>query len=173
MKVVTDAVRDFEKEAQLLFEPFDTSFKPRAYSAEQTLSDLRDLTVVQADFLKQGVRSVENSLFRGAIVIAFCAPSDLCADLAARRSKEVLGVRAKWSYSSKHELLESYPDFQIFDALKDAKVVSKSENKTLHSLLHRRNECAHPSDFSPNADEALGYIRETMRIVDKLSKKLK
>lgn len=168
MKSIVSVIRLFERRAQEIFEPFDTSVRPRAFSAERVLDDLSDLTAVQADFLRQAVRSVENGLFRGSIVIAFCAISDICAELAFGERQAMAGARPKWIYSSKEELLEHYPDYQVFEALRDARLVSKSLCKTLHSLLHRRNECAHPSGYSPGADEALGYIREAMRVVSDL-----
>lgn len=32
--------------------------------------------------------------------------------------------------------------------------------KSLHGLLHRRNQCAHPSDYYPDQNQALGYVGE-------------
>ena len=171
MRVILRAAEDFEKEANRIFLPFDTSRSARVFDAAKALSEISSLTSVQADFLRQSVRSVESGIYRGAIVMAFCAISDIAADLAVSEQASVKSVRSKWSFNSKDELLEQFPDSQVFDALKEAGVVTRTIQKTLHSLLHRRNQCAHPSAFQPGPDEALGYIRECMATLAALEPK--
>jgi len=71
-------------------------------------------------------------------------------------------------FVDKQTLCDEQGDYAIILALKEARVISKLEMKSLHGLLHRRNQCAHPSNYFPSANEALGYIDEAIGSARKL-----
>jgi hypothetical protein len=56
----------------------------------------------------------------------------------------------------------------VIEAGKDAGAYSKTTMKALHGLLNRRNECAHPSEYFPDLNEALGYIGELFKRIKQL-----
>ena len=66
---------------------------------------------------------------------------------------------------------EKYPEFQIIEAAKDMKILTKSEMKALHGLLSKRNECAHPSEYFPDLNETLGYISELLNRIGKINER--
>jgi hypothetical protein len=44
-------------------------------------------------------------------------------------------------------------------------------NETIHGMLSKRNECAHPNDFFPDMNMTLGYISELLSRVAALQPK--
>lgn len=152
----------FEAEAAELLSTSDGAIQSRVYNASDALKRISELTFEQADALKQSIRCVEHNLYQAAFVMAWTAVADLILDISVSRLSEVKAVRTKWKFSDKVSLSEECGDFAIVEALKDSKIISKSEMKTLHGLLHRRNQCAHRSDIFPTANEALGFIDEVV-----------
>ena len=43
--------------------------------------------------------------------------------------------------------------------------------KSLHGLLSKRNECAHPSDYEPEFSETIGYVSELLNRIKKYEMK--
>jgi hypothetical protein len=161
-KEVVSSVRRFEKEAAKLLANFDGAVAARAFNAHEALVEVNGLSIEQSDSLKQAVRCVEHNLYRAAFVMAWTAVADLLLVLAIKNEPEIKTARPKWKFEDKASLSDAFGDHAIVEALKEAKVISKGQMKSLHGLLHRRNQCAHPSDYFPSADEALGYIREAI-----------
>jgi hypothetical protein len=83
--------------------------------------------------------------------------------------KKIQAVRPKWQCGSVSELIENYGEFQQVEVLKTAGIIDKNAMKGLHSLLHKRNECAHPGPYSPDLNEALGYMSEAFQRIRILS----
>lgn len=140
----------------------DEAVASRAYNAHDALERVSKLSFEQADSLKQAVRSVEAGLNKAAFVLSWIALADLMLEVAVAKIAEVKLARPKWKYTDKTSLAEDHGDYAIAQALKEAGVISKSEMKTLHGLLHRRNQCAHRSDVFPTANEALGFVDEAL-----------
>ena len=156
-------VDDFFLEVSELLGTNDGAVTSRAYNAADALKMVSNLSFEQSDSFKQAVRSVEAGLYRAAFVLAWTALADIILILAVNEIDKVRLVRSKWKYTDKGSLSEEHGDFAIVEALKEAKVITKSDMKTLHGLLHRRNQCAHKSNVFPTANEALGYIDESVK----------
>lgn len=60
-------------------------------------------------------------------------------------------------------------DFQLIEAARKLGLCTKTFMKALHGLLNKRNECAHPSDFFPDLNEALGYLSEIFKRIETLN----
>lgn len=161
-------VNNFHSECSSLLGKHEDALATRVFHARQTLERVNTLSFEQSDALKQAVRCVESGLFKAAFVIAWTAPADLLLGLGERKKAEIKVVRPKWEYHDKTSLSETQSDYAIIEALKEGKVIGKSDMKTLHGLLHRRNQCAHPSQVHPDANAALGYISETIPVCLKL-----
>lgn len=159
------SVKNFEEDVTSLTAYFDGAIHSRTYKAHEALLEVDSLTVQQKDSLKQAVRCVEHELYRSAFVMAWTALADLLLEACVSQAPKVQKVRSSWKLEDKESLSEHTGDFAIIDALKEIGHISKSTRKSLHGLLHRRNQCAHPSSYYPTADEALGYIREAIGLV--------
>jgi hypothetical protein len=85
--------------------------------------------------------------------------------------KKLATIRTKWPYSTVEDLRENVNEFQLIDACRDLGLASKNDVKALHGLLNKRNECAHPSEFFPGLNDALGYISEILMRIEKLRPK--
>ena len=78
-------------------------------------------------------------------------------------------LRPNWKASDLTELREYNSEYQIIDAAKELKFCTKNQAKALHGLLNKRNECAHPSDYYPELNEALGYLSELFKRISALN----
>lgn len=165
-------IEGFANEAKELLGQSEGSYSVRAYNAHDSLARVGKLTFVQADFFRQSIRCVEAGLYRAAFVMAWTAIADLLLILGEQKQAKIKVVRPRWKFVDRETLAEEQGDFAIVLALKEAKCVSKADMKSLHGLLHRRNQCSHPSSFFPGANEALGYIHEAISEAEKLVAKL-
>ncbi len=162
----------FETEVSKFLGGAEEAVASRAYNAHEALKKVSALSFNQADSLKQAVRCVEAGLNQAAFVLAWTALSDLLLEVTVDQLEAVKDAREKWKFTDKTSLAEEHGDFAITEALKAAKVITKSEMKTLQGLLHRRNQCAHRSDVFPTANEALGYIDEAIPSAEVLLSRL-
>jgi len=117
--------------------------------------------ITQAWFKGQGYTSgndmiVLATMRKLGIVSSGGEPTDF---YDALRGKDRAAV-AEHVRSAYRPLFELYPDAQQKDA------------EALHGLLNTRNECAHPSDFFPDLNDAVGYVSSLVKRVDHLQKKV-
>jgi hypothetical protein len=146
------------------------SSKSRVILLEDTYNKLETLSIKQDDLLRQAMRCVDYELFRASHVMAWSAMADFIEEIIERDSfSSINKIRPKWNIGNKHDLRERFPESQIIDAMKDAKIISKNFSKALHGLLNKRNECAHPSDYYPDLNATLGYISEIIQRINMFS----
>ena len=163
-------VRKFEKEAHTILGRHEASLS-RVVVLEESYRRLSRLSLKQDDLFRQSLRCVEHELYCAAHVMGWAAFVDfLEGELALDGFVRLNATRPNWSVSSIEDLRE-YPEHQIIEAARDAKLLSKGLAKTLIGLLSRRNECAHPTDYSPGMNEALGYISELLGRVREIANK--
>ncbi|WP_108816236.1 hypothetical protein [Loktanella sp. Alg231-35] len=162
----------FEAEVSKILGGSEEAIASRVYNAHESLRKVSELSFSQADALKQAVRCVEAGLNQAAFVLAWTALADLLLDISVQHIVSIKLVRDKWIFTDKTSLSDERGDYAIIEALKAAKVISKSDMKTLHGLLHRRNLCAHRTDVFPSPNEALGYIDETIPAIKCLVEQL-
>lgn len=147
------------------------SSRSRAASVEVTLRSIQALSTRQADLLKEAALAASYGLHRPAHVAGFAALVDALHQRVDRLGQlsAVATVRPKWKLGSTDDLQE-YSDFQVGDACKEAGVITRNHAKSFHGLLHRRNQCAHPTGYAPGLDETLGFLTEALNLIDTWSK---
>jgi len=126
--------------------------------------ELDSLSIKQDDLFRQALRCAECGLFRAAYVMSWAAFMDCIEELLELdKFASITTVRPKWIISTLSDLREHVPESQLLDAMKDARILTKSEAKALHGLLNGRDECAHPSDCYPDLNTTLGYVAEILK----------
>jgi hypothetical protein len=147
------------------------SSRSRAASVEVTLRNIQALSGRQAELLKEAALAASYGLYRPAHVAGFAALVDGLHQRVDRLGQlgGVAAVRPKWKLGSVDDLQE-YSDFQVGDACKEAGVITRNQAKSFHGLLHRRNQCAHPTGYSPSLDETLGFLTESLNLIDAWAK---
>ncbi len=141
--------------------------RSRAASIEVTLRGIQALSARQDELLKESAMAAHYGLYRSAHVAAFAALVDAVHQRAHRLGllSAIQAKRAKWTVASVDDLQE-YSDFQVSEVCKEVGAISRSQLKSFHGLLHRRNQCAHPSDYTPSLDETLGFMSETLKLIE-------
>ncbi len=156
-------VANFEHEAHSLLSVFESA-PSRVVSLAETRTQVTILNLKQSELLAEALQAMEVSLFRPAIIMAWAAFMDFVQEqMSTDGLVKVHQQRPNWrKWQSLEELRENVPEFQMLEVARDVKLLSKSETKALHGLLSKRNECAHPSGYTPGLNEALGYVSELL-----------
>ena len=169
---IVQRVVAFKLEAHTILSAHEAA-PSRAVLLDFTLKRLQGLSLQQKELLEQALRCIQNQLYKAAHIMAWTALIDLLENilLASDNLKNLKKVRPKWKISSLDELRENYPEFQIIEACKDIKLISKSEMRILKGFLSKRNLCAHPSNFSPDYNQTLGYVSDIINMMQRLQNK--
>jgi hypothetical protein len=161
----------FENEAHRILAIHETTVY-RVITIEDTYRALTGLSLQQEILFREALRCVENQLFKAAHVMAWAAFMDYLEDkMIAEYLADIKVVRPKWSINSKEDLREQTNEYQLISVCHEVKLLNKNEEKAFHGLLNTRNECAHPSSYSPTLNEALGYISQLLNRVATLQLK--
>ena len=156
-------VAAFADEAHKIFARNETSTS-RVIALSKTYEDVAALNVRQADMLKQALRCAESGIYRAAHVMAWAAVMDYIEEkLASDGLVALRQERPKWQGADIREMAEFVPERQLVEVLRPLGLATKNQVNALVSLLARRNECAHPTDYYPGLNETLGYISELMQ----------
>lgn len=161
-------VESFQKEAHSILSIDETSVS-RVVILNYTYQNLAKLSSQQDELLKQALRCVETELYRPAHILAWTALVELVENiLASDNFKKLNSVRTNWKISCLDDLRDNFAEYQMIEACKDLKLLTKGEMRMLHGFLGKRNLCAHPSSYCPNFNQTLGYISDilsTMRML--------
>ena len=168
LQLLVESARTLEAEAHAIFATHEVAHS-RIVVLSETYEQLGLLDISQDDLMRQALRCVEQELFRAAHVMAWAAFIDHYEQqLAGDGLKAVAAVRPKWPTTGIEDLRESVPEHQLIDVGRSVGLLTRSDVKALHGLLHKRNECAHPSTYYPALNETLGYISELLQRIEKL-----
>lgn len=164
-------IADFEVEARTVLGTHEAT-PERVITLEQSYTALSELSIDQDELFREALRAVELGLFRAAHVLAWAGFVDFLHNYLWDNFDTELGIeRPKWSISSAEEFRD-HADYGVIETGKVVKAYSNTLMKALHGLLNTRNECAHPSDFFPDLNDAVGYVSSLVKRVDHLQKKV-
>jgi hypothetical protein len=154
-------IRRLDLEVQSILATYEGS-PARVITLERSYADLKNLSLDQDELFREALRAVELGLFRAAHVLAWAGFMDWLHHLFAdHHLKAIQEALPRWKIKKAEDFRE-HSDFQVIEAGKSAKVYVDSTKRSLHGNLDRRNECAHPSDYFPDLNMALGYISDLL-----------
>lgn len=152
-------VQKLDQEIQSILSTYESS-PSRIITLEKSYEDLDALSLAQDELFRESLRAVEQGLYRAAHVLAWAGFMDwLHHHFVDHHLKAVQEAVPKWKIKKAEDFRE-HSDFQVVEVGKSAKVYVDSTKRSLHGNLDRRNECAHPSDYYPDLNMALGYISD-------------
>ena len=157
------SVKTFETEAHRILSQHETSTS-RVVLLDATYKTLTGLSLEQDELFRQGLRCLEQELFRAAHVMAWAGFMDFIENkLASDGLAKIRAARPKWKAGAIDELRDYQGEYQIMEVANDVGLISMNEMKALHGLLNKRNECAHPSSYFPGLNDSLGFIDELLK----------
>lgn len=144
----------------------------RVMNLEETYRKLGVMNLKQDDLFRQAMRCCEVQVYRGAHVLGWAALIDYLQDwLASDGFAALLLARPNWApIASVEDLQERFTEFQIIEAMRASRFISKNMEKALKGFLSIRNECAHPSTFYPDLNATLGYLSQLLIRLEQLDK---
>ncbi len=139
-----------------------SSDNTRITTIEKAIKNIESLSILQEELFIQSIHCIKYDLFRVAHVSAWTAFIDFLENsINDKKLEHVFELHDKWrKYKSKDVLIENISEHQFITCLCELRMIKKSEMKSLHGLLAKRNECAHPTTYNPDYNETLGYIAE-------------
>lgn len=150
-------IAELEVEARTILGTHEAT-PERVITLEQSYAALTKLSISQDELFREALRAVEFGLFRAAHVLAWAGFIDYLHNyLWDRYEAELRQERSKWNLQSAEDLRD-HADFQVIETGKVVKAYSNTLMKALHGSLNTRNECAHPSEYYPDLNDALGYV---------------
>lgn len=172
LRSLVHRVRDFELSAHDLLARQGVTTS-RVLSLTDTYKQLTILNLKQNELFEESLKSMENSLHRPGVVMAWAGFIDFLQEkMTEDQFAKLHAAYPKWGkWSTLEELRENVTEFAVLDAAQRLGVLTKAEMKALHGLLSKRNECAHPSGYKPTFDEALGYVSELLNRIPTISQR--
>jgi hypothetical protein len=144
----------------------------RVITVEDTYRTLTGLSLQQDNLFREALRCVENQLFKAAHVMAWAGFIDYLEDkIIAEYLVGVKAAKPKWSINGKEDLREQVTEHQLIMVCREVKLLGKNEEKAFLGLLNTRNECAHPSSYSPTLNETLGFISQLFNRIHTLQQR--
>jgi len=165
-------IGEFKRDVNIILSQIDSS-KSRIVTLYETRKKLAKLSLLQESLFEQSFDCIEAGLFRAAHVMAWAAFMDyLEVKISSDGFKKLFRIRAKWSkYKTLEELRENVVEYQIIEACRDLGLLGKTECNSVKGYLSTRNECAHPSGYEPDMNDAIGYVSNLLNRIAKLQKK--
>ena len=84
---------------------------------------------------------------------------------------KIKAARPKWSITTIDDLREQATEHQLITVCREVKLFRRNEERAFLGLLNTRNECAHPSNYSPTLNETLGFISQLLNRITTLQQK--
>ena len=139
--------------------------RSRVIELDGLFKQLSNLPIDVQDYFREAVKCLENGLFRAAIVMAWSGHFYVYAEkLMLGHEQAIRQARKKWQFSDAADLKEQVGEAQILDIGKEVKFLNRANLKILQGRLSTRNECAHPTLYSPSRNLAIGYVDEMLRL---------
>ena len=143
--------------------------------SDDTKKQGNKLSDQQIELFRQAKRCIENEIFRAAHVVAWIGFMDYLGDqLTAYGIKKIIADKenlSKLKIENIDDLREIVTDHAIIIMLREIKVFSRLEMTSIHGLLSKRNECAHPTNYRPGLSETVGYVNELLKRIEEIQSK--
>jgi hypothetical protein len=167
VRVLLDRIARLGREANAVLATHEAA-NARLLTLEDSYATLTGLTLDQDELFREALRATEVGLFRAAHVLAWAGFNDFLHEhLFTHHLASLKVARPKWTLNNPEDLRD-WSEFAVIEAGKASGAFNNTMMKALHGLLNRRNECAHPSDYFPDLNEALGYIGELFKRITQL-----
>jgi len=167
VRLLLDRIGKLDQDAKAILSTHEAA-SARVITLEKSYEDLGALSLDQDELFRESLRAVEAGLYRAAHVLAWAGFVDfLHHHLIPEHLEALRTAREKWKLNVAEDLRES-GEFAVIEAGKAAGVYTHGKMKALHGLLNKRNECAHPSEYFPDLNEALGYVAELFKRIKEL-----
>ena len=136
----------------------------RVIILEDLLKKLQSLPVDVQDYFMEATTCLQHDLKKAAIVLSWAGFFHvLVQKVYSERLQDLKSARNKWKFKSLEELKENYVEYQILEAIKDVRLISKTKLRLYQGQLAKRNQCAHPTLYNPSMNSALGYVDDMIR----------
>jgi len=155
-----EAALAFKSEAHKLFGTIETS-KSRIHTLDESYRLIGEISVEQDDQFRQAIRCCEHGLYRASHVVAFTGLIDWLQKYCERDAfATIRAALPRHTINDLSDIRENVGEHLLIEKMKDCGLLKRGEAKAFLGLLHRRNECAHPTSYYPDMNQTIGYLSE-------------
>lgn len=110
-------------------------------------------------YFKEAIKCLELELYRPAIVMSWAGFFHCFMEaFFQKHEQKIRDKRGNWSFHDVSELKEATSESQLIETAKIIRFINKADARVLDGYLSKRNQCAHPTLYKPNMNEAIGYV---------------
>lgn len=154
-----------QEEAHRILARHEGASKSRVIVLEDLLRQLAasSLPTDVQGYFKEALMCLEHDARRAAIILSWAGFFyTLCEKLYNQHEAALRMSYPKWEFTNFEELKEGQKEFQLIEAMKKVRLISKPEAQQFQGLLGQRNQCAHPTRFQPGLNEAIGFVSQVL-----------
>lgn len=131
----------------------------RVIELQESFERLRGLPVDVAEYYREALQALQVGCYRAAMVFAWAGfIYTLAAKLVQGYQAELAADYSKWRFATTEELFDSAAEFQVLEAAKKCGLIKNQDMLIYKGWLSTRNQCAHPTLFTPTRNSSLGYV---------------
>ena len=151
-------VRKFETESHRLFAKYETSAS-RVVELKKLVRSLSGLPIDVEGYFREASDCLEFGSFRAAIVMSWAGFFSVFIDKMYRtREADIRSQYPRWRFGSVEELKEAQTENALLQAARALRFIRNPTFRIYDGQLSTRNQCAHPTLYSPKQNEAIGYM---------------
>jgi hypothetical protein len=162
LEYILEQARSFNTDAQTLLSKHGVGIA-RLIDLKGISKSLGILNIKQEGLIREALDCAERGNYRASHVMAWSAFIDYVEEQIVADLTKLSSVRPNWRINVADDLIEIASEYEVISTAKAMGMFTKNQMKSVHGLLSKRNECAHPTGYDPGLDEALGYIAELLK----------
>lgn len=156
-----DRVKKAKVAADNILSKHEQSVSSRVVHLEQLLKKLDVLPMDVNSYFLESVNCLQHNLRRAAVVLVWAGFFHVFSEkLYVNYENEIRSRRAKWHFKDFQEFREICTESSILDVAKEVGYINRASLRVLQGQLSQRNQCAHPSLYTPTLNGAIGYVDE-------------
>ena len=150
--------RKFEIESHKLLVKYETSAS-RVVELNALIKSLSGLPVDVEGYFREAADCLQYGNLRAAIVMSWAGFFSVFIDsFYIAKSGEIKAKYNSWDTSNAEGLKESAAESNLLIAARTLKFAKKGEIRIYDGQLSLRNQCAHPTLYSPTPNAAIGFV---------------
>ena len=151
-------VQKFEIESHELFAKYETSAS-RVVELKELVRSLSGLPVDVEGYFRESTDCLEFGSFRAAIVMSWAGFFSVFMEKFYSTSQvEIRNQYPRWNFGSLEALKEERTEHALLQAARTLRFIRNPTFRIYDGQLSTRNQCAHPTLYSPTQNETIGYV---------------
>ena len=158
VKLWQQRIQAFQRDSHRLFAKYETSAS-RVVELNALIKSLSGLPVDVEGYFREAANCLQQGNFRAAVVMSWAGFFSVFMDaFYTEKESDIKKNYTSWDTSSAEGLQESAGENTLLVAAKKLKFIKNPIYRIYDGQLSTRNQCAHPTLYSPSPNVAIGFV---------------